>query len=74
MTGMMWGQWGLCVNHRDHATIMINMLAAICNFFTYVCVCACMNVHMCACVWGTPMPPDTLDKLKPPNNLSRYVG
>ena len=46
MTGMTWGWWGRHGDDGEDTTILINMLAAICNFLH---VCACM----CTCV-GTP--------------------
>ena len=52
--GMMWGwQWhGDDGDNGEDTTITINMLAAICNFFTCLCLC----VHTCV---GTPPPPST---------------
>ena len=38
----------------EDTTIMINMLVAICNFFTCVCVRTCVGT----CVRTPPMPPD----------------
>ena len=56
MTGTTMGKRGRHLDDGEDTTIMINMLAAICNFLC-VCVNACMHVHVCACVCtcvGTP--------------------
>ena len=56
-------------------TCMLNMLnmdaptlAAICNFYTCIHVCAfvCMHAHVCAHVWRHPHAPDTPTHLPPP--------
>ena len=63
---MTWGQQGGHGEDREDTTIMINMLAAICNCLL-MCVHVCMHVHVCAHVWGhpqTPRPPTT--HLPPP--------
>ena len=77
MGGWGWGGYGgvPCMHAQTHMhvcmhrhTCMLNMLnmdastlAAICNFYTCIHVCAfvCMHAHVCAHVWRHPHAPDT---------------
>ena len=60
MTGTTWGRrrrHGDDGEDGEDTSIMINMLAAICNIL-HVCVCVCVLVHACTHVWGHSQTPD----------------
>ena len=76
MIGMTWGKQERHGEDGEDTSIMINMLAAICNILhVYVRACVHVHVHVCACMctcMGTPLQPP--DPLPPTCPLPRAAG